>query len=140
MKIGVSSASLYPLHAEDAFAELAALGVRCAELFANSTCEARDPVVGEIEQTCRQNGIEVLSFHPFSSPMESVYLFSTYDRRIEEMIQLYSEFFGTMKRLGAKIFVLHGAILSSKCPPEHYVKQFRLLAETGSRTPPRARR
>ena len=123
MKIGVSSASLYPLHA--------ALGVRCAELFANSTCEARDPVVGEIEQTCRQNGIEVLSFHPFSSPMESVYLFSTYDRRIEEMIQLYSEFFGTMKRLGAKIFVLHGAILSSKCPPEHYVKQFRLLAETG---------
>ena len=49
MKIGVSSASLYPLHAEDAFAELAALGVRCAELFANSTCEARDPVVGEIE-------------------------------------------------------------------------------------------
>lgn len=33
MKIGVSSASLYPLHAEDAFAELAALGVRCAELF-----------------------------------------------------------------------------------------------------------
>lgn len=88
-------------------------------------------MVGEIEQTCRQNGIEVLSFHPFSSPMESVYLFSTYDRRIEEMIQLYSEFFGTMKRLGAKIFVLHGAILSSKCPPEHYVKQFRLLAETG---------
>lgn len=87
--------------------------------------------MGEIEQTCRQNGIEVLSFHPFSSPMESVYLFSTYDRRIEEMIQLYSEFFGTMKRLGAKIFVLHGAILSSKCPPEHYVKQFRLLAETG---------
>lgn len=75
--------------------------------------------------------IEVLSFHPFSSPMESVYLFSTYDRRIEEMIQLYSEFFGTMKRLGAKIFVLHGAILSSKCPAEHYVKQFRLLAETG---------
>ena len=27
--------------------------------------------------------------------------------------------------------MLHGAILSSKCPPEHYVKQFRLLAETG---------
>lgn len=51
-------------------------------------------MVGEIEQTCRQNGIEVLSFHPFSSPMESVYLFSTYDRRIEEMIQLYSEFSG----------------------------------------------
>lgn len=131
MKIGVSSASLYPLHAEDAFSELSALGIRYAELFANSTCEARDPVVSEIEQTCRRSGMQILSFHPFSSPMESVFLFSTYDRRIEEMMTNYREFFGTMKRLGAKIFVLHGAILSSKCPPEHYVKQFRLLAEAG---------
>lgn len=131
MKIGVSSASLYPLHAEDAFAELAGLGIRYAELFANSTCEAREPVVGQIEDTCRRSGIEVLSFHPFSSPMESVYLFSTYDRRINEMMELYREFFGTMNRLGAKIFVLHGAILSSKCPPEHYVRQFRMLAEAG---------
>ena len=131
MKIGVSSASLYPLHAEDAFRELAALGVRYAELFANSTSEAREPVVDLIEDTCRRNGMEVLSFHPFSSPMESVYLFSTYDRRIDEMMELYREFFGTMNRLGAKIFVLHGAILSSKCPPEHYVRQFRLLAEAG---------
>ena len=48
MKIGVSSASLYPLHAEDAFAELAALGVRCAELFANSTC------ADERKETCHQ--------------------------------------------------------------------------------------
>ena len=131
MKIGVSSASLYPLHAEDAISELASLGVRYAELFANSTCEAREPVAGQIEQTCRESGIEVLSFHPFSSPMESVYLFSTYDRRIDEMMSLYREFFGTMKRLGAKIFVLHDAILSSKCPPEHYLKQFMLLSEAG---------
>lgn len=131
MKIGVSSASMYPLHAEDAFSELAALGIRHAELFANSTCEAREPVVGQIEDICRRSGMDVLSFHPFSSPMESVYLFSTYDRRIDEMLELYRGFFGTMRRLGAKIFVLHGAILSSKCTPEHYVRQFRLLAEAG---------
>ncbi len=130
MKIGVSSASLYPLHAEDAFRELAALGIKNAELFANSTCEAYDPVVSDIEATMRGNGMNIISFHPFSSPMESVFLFSTYDRRIQEMIDMYSGFFKTMQRIGAKIFVLHGAILSSKCPPEHYIKQFRLLAET----------
>ncbi len=129
MKAGVSTASLYPLHAEDAFRELAALGITAAELFANSTCEAREPVISLIGETVRRNGMEVVSFHPFSSPMESVYLFSEYDRRIEEMMDLYREFFGTMRTLGARIFVLHGAIQSSGCTPEHYVRQFRLLAE-----------
>ena len=130
MKIGVSSASLYPLHAEDAFRELAALGVRNAELFANSSCEAHEPVISDIESTVRESGMSVISFHPFSSPMESVFLFSTYDRRIQEMLDMYSGFFGAMNRIGAKIFVLHGAILSSNCPTEHYLRQFRLLAET----------
>lgn len=130
MKAGVSTASMYPLHAEDAFRKLAELGVTTAELFANSTCEAREPVTGLIRDTVRENGMEVVSFHPFSSPMESVFLFSEYDRRIEEMLELYREFFGTMQLLGTKIFVLHGAILSSNCTPEHYVRQFRLLAET----------
>ena len=131
MRAGVSTASLYPLHAEDAFNELAALGVDTAELFANSTSEAREPVTGLIEQTMKSSGMNIVSFHPFSSPMESVFLFSTYDRRIDEMVTLYREFFGTMRRLGARIFVLHGAILSSSCPPEHYIKQFRLLAQAG---------
>lgn len=129
MKIGVSTASLYPLHAEDAFEELAALGIKTAELFANSSTEARDPVAGLIAETMKRSGMEVVSLHPFSSPMESVYLFSEYDRRIAEMLEMYREFFGTMRRLGARFFVLHGAILSSGCPPEHYVRQFRLLSE-----------
>lgn len=131
MKIGVSTASLYPLHVEDAFAELAVRGIKTAELFANSTSEAGEPITSMILDIMRKNGMNITSFHPFSSPMESVFLFSTYDRRIEEMLDLYSGFFHSMNRLGAKIFVLHGAILSSKCPPEHYVKQFRLLAEIG---------
>ncbi len=131
MNIGVSTASLYPLHIEDAFAKLAEMGVKAAETFANSTCEAREPFVSQMCEMRDKNGMIIPSFHPFSSPMESVFLFSTYDRRIEEMLTLYREFFGTMNKLGAKIFVLHGAILSSKCPVEHYLKQFRLLAEAG---------
>ena len=131
MKIGVSTASLYPLHIEDAFEKLAEMGVRTAELFANSTCEAREPYLSKIRGIRDKNDMTVTSFHPFSSPMESVFLFSTYDRRIEEMMTLYREFFGSMNKLGAKIFVLHGAIQSSKCTAEHYIKQFRLLSEAG---------
>ena len=130
-RIGVSTASLYPLHVEDAFNELAVRGIKTAEVFANSTCEGQEPYISMIKDTAQNYGIEIPSFHPFSSPMESVFLFSTYDRRIEEMLTLYRGFFESMRKLSAKIFVLHGAILSSKCSPEHYVKQFRLLAEIG---------
>lgn len=129
MKIGVSTASLYPLHIEDAFAKLAEMGVRIAETFANSTVEAREPYISQICGIRDKHGMTITSFHPFSSPMESVFLFSDYDRRIEEMMTMYREFFGSMNKLGAKIFVLHGAISSSKCTVPHYLKQFRMLSE-----------
>ena len=131
MNIGVSTASLYPLHLEDAFRELAVRGVKTVEIFANSTCEAQEPYISMIKSMMDENEMSICSLHPFSSPMESVFLFGTYDRRIDEMMTLYRGFFEGMNRLGAKIFVLHGAIKSSKCTPEHYVKQFRLLAEAG---------
>lgn len=130
MNIGVSTASLYPLHAEDAFRELAVRGIKTVEVFANSTCEAQEPILSMMTDIRDKHDITVPSLHPFSSPMESVYLFGSYDRRVDEMLTLYRGFFEGMNRLGAKIFVLHGAIKSSKCTPEHYVKQFRLLAET----------
>ena len=131
MKIGVSTASLYPLHVEDAFGTLCKLGVKTAEIFANSTAEGQEPIVSEILGMRDKNNVRITSFHPFSSPMESVFLFSDYDRRIDEMMTLYRGFFGSMNKLGAKIFVLHGAILSSKCSPAHYMKQFAMLSEAG---------
>lgn len=129
MKFGVSTASLYPLHTEDAFDILAQLGITAAEVFANCEYEASEPVVSQISQTSRQSGLEVVSLHPFSSPMESVYLFTEYDRRVNEIMAMYRRFFAGMNKLGARIFVLHGAIKSSRCTPELYMKQFRLLAE-----------
>lgn len=131
MKIGVSTASLYPLHVEDAFAKLCGLGVKTIEVFANSTAEGQEPIISEICSLRDENNVKITSFHPFSSPMESVFLFSDYDRRIDEMMSLYRGFFKSMNTLGAKIFVLHGAILSSKCAPVHYLKQFNMLSEAG---------
>lgn len=131
MIIGVSTASLYPLHAEDAFSELCGLGIKNIEVFANSVYEGSEKCTSDILSLKDKYEVNVTSFHPFSSPMESVFLFSEYDRRIDEMITLYRCFFHSMNRLGAKIFVVHGAILSSKCPPQHYFRQFRLLAEVG---------
>ncbi len=131
MNIGVSTASLYPLHVEDAFANLAEMGVRAAEVFANATIEAREPYISKIRGIRDKYGMKITSFHPFSSPLESVFLFSSYDRRVEEMMTLYEEFFGAMKLLGAEIFVLHGALLTKKCSVGHYLEQFRVLSDIG---------
>ena len=131
MKVGVSTASLYPLHAEDAFRTLCEMGVKTIEVFANSTCEGEEPCVSEIIAMQKEYAVDITSFHPFSSPMESVFLFSTYDRRIDEMMTLYRSFFKSMNKLGARLFVLHGAISSSKCTDEHYLKQFSMLSDAG---------
>lgn len=129
MKVGVSTASLYPLHIEDAFYELANRDIENVELFLNSTTEQSGEPMKKILAVQKEYGINITSLHPFSSPMESVYLFSSYDRRINEMLELYKSFFNTMNTLGADIFVLHGAMQSSHCSDEHYFNQLHILAQ-----------
>ena len=114
MKAGVSTASLYPLHTEDALREIAQRGIKTAEVFFNSNTEKSGSVFNDIMSTVRGYGMDIVSVHPFSSPMETVFLFSDYDRRVDEIMDNYRRYFEVMNKLGAKIFVLHGALQSAK--------------------------
>lgn len=126
---GVSSASLYPLHTEDAVEILAGLGVKNMEIFINDISELDAEISSKIYKTVTDYGINVVSMHPFSSPMESLFLFSDYDRRRDTLIDMYRRYFEFMNRLGAKIFVLHGAILSAKCSDERYFERYSMLLD-----------
>ncbi len=126
---GVSSASLYPLHTEDAVEILAKLGVKNMEIFINDISELDTEISSKIYKTVTDYGINVVSMHPFSSPMESLFLFSDYDRRRDTLIDMYRQYFEFMNRLGAKIFVLHGAILSTKCSDERYFERYSMLLD-----------
>lgn len=128
MLSGVSSASLYPLHTEDALRTLGALGVRNAEIFINDFSESEGRIFDEILKVIRDYEMNIISVHPFP-PMESGYLFSEYDRRQNSYLEMYKHYFDCMNRLGAEIFVLHGAILSSKCPDERYFEQYSRLLD-----------
>lgn len=128
IKTGVSSASLYPLHTEDAVRKLAEMGVRNAEIFINDFSESEGEIFEDILKTVRDYEMNIVSVHPFP-PMESGYLFSEYDRRQKTHLDIYKRYFHCMNRLGAKIFVLHGAILSSKCPDERYFEQYSKLLD-----------
>jgi len=129
MFAGVSSASMYPLHTEDAVRKLAEMGVRNAEIFINDISEAEGEIFEDIVRTVKENEMNIVSVHPFSSPMESLFLFSDYDRRRDTLIDMYKRYFDCMNRLGANIFVLHGAILSTKCSDERYFERYSMLLD-----------
>ncbi len=130
MSIGVSTASLYPLETEKALIKLGSLGVKKTELFLNSSIEL-EFYLDTMLRAKEDYGIDIVSFHPFSSPMETVFLFSKYQRRVQEMLDKYESYFEAMNKLGAKIFVLHGAINSSSCDDEYYIQQYSRLFELG---------
>lgn len=129
MFAGISSASMYPLHTEDAVRELADMGVKNAEIFINDISEAEGAIFTDIVKTVKENNMNIVSVHPFSSPMESLFLFSDYDRRRDTLLDMYKRYFECMNVLGAKIFVLHGAILSTKCSDERYFERYSMLMD-----------
>ncbi len=129
---GVSTASLFPMNTEDALLRLAESGVSHLEIFFNSMSEIQGPIFDQIRSTQNKYGLDIVSVHPFSSAMESTFLFSNYERRVCDMIDMYKQYFEIMNILGADIFVIHGAIKSSHCPDESYFTNFNRLAEIGN--------
>jgi sugar phosphate isomerase/epimerase len=131
MKIGISTASLYPLHTEDALLEVAELGVKDVEIFLNSSTELEGEIFCAIRDIVREYSLNIIAIHPFLSPIETLFLFSTYDRRVTEIMDLYKRYFDMMNRINSKIFVVHGASANAKCTDERYVERFGGLAEAG---------
>ena len=131
MKIGLSTASLYPMHTEKALLEAARLSVKNVEIFLSSVSELDGEIFSYMQNVVREYDINVISVHPFSSPMETLFLFSTYDRRVAEIMELYKRYFQAMNKINAKIFVVHGVLSSGKCPDERYLERLLGLIEMG---------
>lgn len=134
MKIGVSTACMYPMETERSFAALNQSGFRLFEIFFNSYCELQGPILQEIRRTAASYGSRVVSIHPFTSGYEPFLLFSNYQRRFEDGLELYKRYFETANALNAGIVVIHG--LKEKQDGiglEEYCRRFRLLKEAGAR-------
>ncbi len=129
MLAGVSSASLYPLPTEEAVRTLAELGVKNAEIFFNDFSELDGAVFSDILRTVKSSGMNVVSVHPFGTQIESFFLFHDYERRRTTALELYKRHFDRMNRLGARYFVIHGAVLSANCSDERYFRQYERLLD-----------
>ncbi len=129
MEIGVSTACLYPLNTEIAVKELIDLGVKNIEIFFNSYSELKPEIVNQIQKMVAYNGINIVSVHPFNSVFEPFMFFSAYERRYEDILDIYKQYFDVMNKLGADIFVFHGDKSDSGIDEKIYFERFANLCE-----------
>ena len=123
MKIGISTASLYPMETEKAFELLGRNGIPVTEIFFNSPSELREDFTDKLLKTKEKYGIEVASVHPCGSVGEPYFLFSEYLRRYEETRAFYRKYYAAAKKLGAKTVVLHGDSLVGHISMKEYCKR-----------------
>ena len=131
MKIGVSTACLYPTETEAALKMLYEAGLNTFEIFFNADCELSGPIYNEIRSTIRETGSEVVSVHPYTSAVETMSLFGNYYRRFTDIMETYKRYFEVMNELNAGIFVLHGALKSAECGEELYFERYLALRSLG---------
>ncbi len=127
MSVGISSACFYPEISENAVKYLCDNGVSNIEIFFNSACEIKGDIFNEICSCVKENGTRVVSVHPFSSAFEPFMLFSDYERRFLDGLELYKRYFDTCACLGAKILVLHGDRADRTYCDERYLDRYHRL-------------
>lgn len=116
MTAGVSTACFYPLETKDALRTLLEGGVRQAEVFLNAPTEAGEPYLDGLRELCRRHEAQVISLHPFTSEMETLFFFSDYPYRFQDGLVFYRQLFSAARCLGARYFVLHGEFAMSRLP------------------------
>lgn len=131
IEIGVSSACYYPLETEKALTLAGENGFKNVELFINSPSEIDDCFVGQLLEIKEKYGMHIVSVHPFSSFAESFFVFSDYERRYLDFLPFYEKFFKAANRLGADIFVFHGAKSIMKVDDSLYCKRYKGLIDLG---------
>ena len=125
MRIGVSSSCYYPLETEKSLVRLGEMGVKTAEVFFNSPSELTGGLFREICEIKSYYGMDIVSFHPFMSFAEGYFLFSSYERRFYDSLEMiYKPCFEAAAKLGAKYVILHGARGKKTIPDEEYAERF----------------
>lgn len=131
MKIGASTACLYPTETETAIKKLSDAGIKNIEIFFNADCELRGKLFETIKKTAEDGGCSVMSVHPYTSAVETMALFGDYPRRLDDILDTYKRYFEIMNIFEASVFVLHGALKSAVLEDEVYFERYSMLYEIG---------
>ncbi len=127
MKIGISTASLYPLETEKALTFLGEKGISVTEIFFNSPTELSDNFISELNAIKQHYGIDIVSIHPCGSLIEPYLLFSEYKRRFYDGFEMYKRYYEVAQKLGAKTVVIHGDSLKGHIPMNEYCERLVMM-------------
>lgn len=105
---GVSSACFFPQETICSVKQLTDWKVPNIEVFFNTPRELEDDYTDRILELCEQAGTKVVSVHPFTSLVESMFFFSDYPGRMQDACNFYRRYFKAAQKLGAKLLVFHG--------------------------------
>ncbi len=136
MKIGVSTASLYPEKLENSLKTLLENDVKIAEVFFNTESELDENYLNILNSLLLEYNAKVSSIHPFTSGYEPVMLFSDYKRRTKDSFKFYEKYFKAGQKLGATILVIHGDRRTEKMggiSDIEYFKTFKELMNLGEK-------
>ena len=108
MKVGISTACLYPQETEAALEQLLDAGFDYFEIFLNTISEIDPVYVQKLREKLVQGNAVLKSLHPFTSGYEPYLIFTEYKRRFRDSLEFYKRYFETAQFLGAGVLVLHG--------------------------------
>lgn len=129
MKIGISSSCLYPMYTEESFKLIASNGIKLSEIFFNANCELAPPFIKQLREIKDEYGVSLSSIHPTMSLAESFMLFSNYDRRFFEGIDMYKRYGEIAAELGAKYVIMHGGKPNGTMDNHGYFDRFARVGE-----------
>ncbi len=124
MKIGVSTASYYPLETEVALEEIGKSGIKTTEIFFNAECELKCSFIDILEDIKDKYGINVTAVHPTMSLAESFMFFSAYERRYRQGLDEYARYSEIAARLGADYIIMHGGKPNGVLNDEEYCERY----------------
>lgn len=131
LKAGISTACLYPQPIEEALYDLALGGVTMVELFINTHSELKRSFVAALSDILHRFEVQCCSLHPFTSEIETMMLFSAYERRLQDYLEYCRYYFTAMQQLGASIFVVHGNKQLVGVDVDFYCERFQKLVDLG---------
>ncbi len=133
MKVGISTASFYPLETEEALALIAKQDVPCCEIFFNAESELKDSFIEILSEIASKSSLAITAIHPRLSFGEPYSVFSEYMRRFRESVREFDRYGKIAAELGAKYINLHGDRPNGKLSVEEYCERFSILSDTVAR-------
>ena len=129
MKLGISTASFYPMETELALEEIGKAGVKDTEIFFNCESELKDSFIDILLEIKEKYSLNITAVHPTMSLAESFMIFSAYERRFYEALKQYRRYSEVAKALGAKYIIMHGGKPNGILTDEEYCERYMALKE-----------